>query len=334
MSSGAALLTLLVCGEAELCSESRPALTCLGKQRGAAGKKQVGVCFLGLPSPCAAKPRCWVDPMPQSAARKCTPGCCWSSLQLPEPARAPERCPGRTVSVTPFPGHLCLSRADPSPRGQAQSSPGGEGSAPSPSSSAGPGLQPPACSSLASRACLRRAPCERFGAGWCHLSSHSQWHLGGAGEPGGAARAQHPPQRGGQGSVDANTVTSLEGISPAFGCVGHQSRLRWRGEMLLVKRAVCRAAVSTVNLHTVRGGGLGHSRSRVSEWLVVVAFAVRLRGQLTLLVGSVRVGLSPSADRLSVRSSCYFHRLMQAASFFPWSVVSAHTVVSRESFTQ
>lgn len=98
--------------------------------------------------------------------------------------------------------------------------------------------------------------------------------------------------------------------------------------MLLVKRAVCRAAVSTVSPHTVRGGGLGHPRSRVPEWLVVVVFAVRLRGRLTLLVGSVRVGLSPSTDGLSVRSSCYFQRLMQAASFFPWSVVSARSCLA------
>lgn len=151
----------------------------------------------------------------QNHTREC---CCWSSLQLPEPARVPETYPSGMVSVTAFPKHLCLSRADSSPCRQTESSTGGQGSAPALSSSAGLGLQPPTGSSLASHACPRRAPWEQFGAGWCHLSSHSQWYFGGGGgEPHGASRAWRPPEEcGRQGSVGVHVVTSLEGFSPAF----------------------------------------------------------------------------------------------------------------------
>lgn len=115
MSSGAALLTLLVCGKAELCSESRPAFTRLGKQRGSVGKKQVGVCFLGLqPLRCEAL---WLG-RPNAAERSTK---MYAGMLLVLTATAGTSGSAREVSVTAFPGHLCLSRADPSPRGQALS---------------------------------------------------------------------------------------------------------------------------------------------------------------------------------------------------------------------
>lgn len=103
-------------------------------------------------------------------------------------------------------------------------------------------------------------------------------------------------------------------------------------EMPSIKSRVCWAAVSPGNLYRcwicVQGGDISHSCSQMTGWLLIT-FAMSLRDELTSLVSSVHIGLTASTDWLSVHSSCYFQRLMQAASFFPWSVVSAQTVQSK-----
>lgn len=96
-------------------------------------------------------------------------------------------------------------------------------------------------------------------------------HLGGRGEPGGARAWCAPEECGRQGFVDVHMFTNLDGFSPVFGCIVHQSCFCWGrvGGILSVQSTACRAAVSTVNFYrcwiSVQGGGIGPSCSQMTE---------------------------------------------------------------------